>query len=751
MSSMFAQRENGEKATQALFDTPKPGEVESDTEAEATKRRHDQLMGCLAEEKTGQADERYQMAVDEDFFDSLQWTEEDAQVLLNRGQAPLVYNHCKTRVNWITGTQKRTKVDFKVRPRGEEDTNGAETKSKVLKYLGDVNTIQRHRSKAFEDCVIAGLGWLEDGVNTDPSQELIYSTSESWRNIHRDRRGRDDECKDWRYIFRERTVDTDIAQAMFARHAKDLASESIDATTRPDWDDDQWYLGERLVNASTASLNASTRFGQRGAYVATTNADIGRRSSTRLIEAWYRVPEDVDFIVGGSQHGRRFEADNERHQWEIKRGHGILQRNWSMTMRVMVCTEMRVLFDGLSPYRHQRFPLIPLWCYRRRRDGAPYGAIRDIRDAQEDFNKRKSKALFILSSNRVIADHDAVQDEDVLREQAAAADGIIFKKKGSTLEFVKPQGEFEGNLEMMHEDAQFMQIGTGVTDENMGRRTNATSGVAIEARQEQGGVVTTGPFEQLRYAVQMQGQNQISLAEQYLTEPKVLRIVGENSPIEWFPINKVDPTTGETLNDVTAGQADFIVDEQDFRASYRQAMFTEMAELLGKLAPTVPGLAAALLDLVIEMGDFPNKEAMLARIRKLTGQTDPAKELTPEEMAAQEAKAAQEQEAMAMQREAAQAALDKIKAEVAQLLSKAATNEADAIAKSVEAIAKALEAAGLVVAAPAAAAGADQILEGAGFKDKGGTGLDRTGMPAVPAMPAAAGVAPQPQPLPVEP
>lgn len=748
MAALFAAREDGEKATQALFETSKPGEPEADTEAQETKRRHDQLMGCLAEERAGQSDERYQMAVDEDFYDSLQWTEEDAQVLMDRGQAPLVYNHCKTRVNWITGTQKRTKVDFKVRPRGEEDANGAETKSKVLKYLGDVNTIQRHRSKAFEDCVIAGLGWLEDGVNTDPSQELIYSGSENWRNVFRDRRGRDDECKDWRYIFRERRVDTDIAQAMFSQYARDLASESSDATTQPDWEDGVWYLGERLVNAATARMNATTRFGQRGAYVATANADIGRRSTTNLIECWYRVPENVEFIKGGSQHGRRFEPDNQRHAWEIARGHGVLQKNWSMTMRVMICTERRVLFDGLSPYRHQRFPLIPVWCYRRRRDGAPYGAIRDVRDAQEDYNKRKSKALFILSTNQIIADMDAVQDEDELREQAAAADGVIFKKKGSELTFREFGNEFRGNLELMQEDAAFMQVGTGVTDENMGRRTNATSGIAIEHRQEQGGVVTTGPFEQLRWAVQMQGQNQLSLSEQFMTEPKVLRIVGEAGKIEWFPVNKTDATTGETLNDVTAGQADFIVDEQDFRASYRQAMFTEMAELLGKLAPTIPGLAAVLLDLVIEMGDFPQKEAMLARIRKLTGQTDPAKELTPEEMAAQEARAAQEQEAMAMQKEAAMAALAKIKAEVAQLLSKAATNEADAVTKSVDAITRALEAAGLVVSSPAAAAGADQILEGAGFKDKGGTGLDRGN-----AMSAAGGVPPQagPQLLPPQP
>jgi hypothetical protein len=60
-----------------------------------------------------------------------------------------------------------------------------------------------------------------------------------------------------------------------------------------------------------------------------------------------------------------------------------------MKMRVMLFTESHALWTGDSPYRHNRFPLTPLWCYRRARDGMPYGMIRDIRDPQEDLQQAR--------------------------------------------------------------------------------------------------------------------------------------------------------------------------------------------------------------------------------------------------------------------------------------------------------------------------------------------------------------------------
>lgn len=79
---------------------------------------------------------------------------------------------------------------------------------------------------------------------------------------------------------------------------------------------------------------------------------------------------------------------------------------------------------------------------------------------------------------------------------------------------------------MMTLDAQSIQKSAGVSQENLGRQTNAVSGEAIKARQLQGSVVTTEPFDNLRLAVQIQGEKQLSLVEQFYTEEKVVRLTG---------------------------------------------------------------------------------------------------------------------------------------------------------------------------------------------------------------------------------
>ena len=87
-----------------------------------------------------------------------------------------------------------------------------------------------------------------------------------------------------------------------------------------------------------------------------------------------------------------------------------------MRIHVALMTEVGLLWFSESPYRHNKFPLTPIWCYRRGRDGAPYGVIRRLKDIQVDVNKRASKALHILSTSKIIMDYDALPDDMTFEE-----------------------------------------------------------------------------------------------------------------------------------------------------------------------------------------------------------------------------------------------------------------------------------------------------------------------------------------------
>ena len=51
------------------------------------------------EARTAHSENRFQQSIDADFYDGLQWDDRDAEVLRERGQAPLVYNKTAQHIN----------------------------------------------------------------------------------------------------------------------------------------------------------------------------------------------------------------------------------------------------------------------------------------------------------------------------------------------------------------------------------------------------------------------------------------------------------------------------------------------------------------------------------------------------------------------------------------------------------------------------------------------------------------------------
>lgn len=637
------------------------------------------LMSWFESEKERQSENRYQMAIDADYYDSIQWSPEDAQVLEERGQLAVVMNKIKPTVDWIIGTERRSRIDYNVLPREEDDVKGAATKTKVIKYVRDVNHAEFHRSRAFDDALKVGIGWLEDRISTEPGEELLKSNYENWRNILYDSLGAKESLNPndgWRYIFRFKYVDLDIAKAFFPQRKNLLEKASVDADTHIDDDDDIWYLGSNL------NYNEYPRTPSRRAVVNGASQNRNGRQRVKIYECWYREPMNTHIVRGEVFDGEIYDPNNPVMARAVEDQVVSLHATVKMQMRVALFTDSDLIMDVASPYKHNRFPFTPIWAYRRDRDGMCYGVVRPIRDPQDDFNKRHSKSLHILSARTIIADHDALDyggedgtgggDWDELREEAARPDAVIIKKKSSTLEINSDNALAAQHIDLMNIDARMIQDVAGVTDENLGKSTNATSGIALERRQEQGSVLTTELFDNLRYASLLQGELQLSLIEQFYTERKVIRIVGnKDKSFEWLKVNDRDPDTGEVMNDITAFKADFIIDERDFKASVRQAMFEYTGEILTKIATVNPQAAMQLLDVWVEMADIPNKDDLVQRIRQINGQHDPDAEMSPEQRQAYEQQQQQQAQQQELQMQAVMLELEEKSAKVAKLRAEA--------------------------------------------------------------------------------
>lgn len=683
-------------------------------ESEKAQERLRKLQNWRRQARIAQADNRQEMAIDEDFYDGIQLEDQDLKILKDRNQPPLVYNVIANTVNWILGTERRSRVDSRVLPRKKDGAESAKAKTKLMKYTQDASKGEYERSFAFEDCVKAGLGWLETGVRSN-GEEPVFMMREDWRNMWFDHLGKSLDSSDWRFVIREKWVDLDIAVSMFPEREGALTSVAETVNSRYP------YLPDDISITDPASefdleTEMDALFGGHNS---------GARERLKLIEMAYRVPAEVQLLRKrsddtpyGALDGAIFRADNADHQYLIRGRYFSLTDARVMTVRNAIWAGGSLLLqDVLSPYNHNRFPFTPLFCYRRRRDGMPYGVIRNLRDPQSDLNKRRSKSLVLLTANRVFMEKGAVDNKQDMYSEVNRPDGVVEYNVGKKFD-VKDERELAAShVEMARDDERFIANISGVTPEVKGDSKRQLSGVAVRELQNQGQVTQGVYFDNLYYAIQSEGEIRLSLIEQFFDQRKEYRITGERHKDEFVMINEEQPD-GRVANDILGSKADFVVGKQDYRETIRLSMVEMLSDLVTKLSQSMPEVALSLIDMVIDMmDDVPNKEEIVARIRKINGQTGPEEELTPEQKEQQaqmkEAMAARQQQAEAMQSAMVQLQLANQKAEVASKEARAAKDRMDSAMKKVETFLKALEVAGVLQNAPQLASAGDELFKDA--------------------------------------
>jgi hypothetical protein len=652
-----------------------------------------------AQAKSAQSENRAEMALDEDYADGIQWTPEERYELeVVRGQPALTFDLITPTIAWVTGTEKRSRVDYKVLPRRKEFGAAAEQKTAMLKADSDVNRAPFHISASFRDAVVAGLGWLEEGVRSDTDEEPLFLRGESWRNIWYDPLSRAFDLSDCRYLFREKFVDLDFALAMFPKFESALRARA-NTLSLTQQDPDEFYDNPYLYDPS-----GSPRGKIRTAPEESWNVH-GRRERVCLVEFWYREPATVQVIRGdGAWDGTVLNPDDPLQQWLVDNGHVSTHDAVRTVVKQAIFVPGTILQDGIqNPYWHNQYPFTPVWGYRRKRDGGCYGMVRKLRDPQDDFNKKRSKTAHILATKRTIMEKGAVDDIDAYAEEVARPDAIIEVVQGKTLK-IETDHQLAGQLtNLAAEDVRLINSISGVTPELRGEGGSSQSGKAVLAKQDQGQATTMDMFDNLRLALQISGEKRLRNLEQFTTDDTAVRILGAKGGASFVDVQ---------AQNVWGNKADFIIDEQAFRASARQAMFEAMMELLSRLDPKI---AVNLLDLVVDLSDVPQRDELVSRIRKINGQSDPDKETSEEELAAEQEQAkiaAAKKERM----EAAQITL--LEGRALKEHADAALRQVQATAKRVEALFAAMNTAQTAVQVPGVTPVADAIARSAGFEDQ---------------------------------
>ena len=161
-------------------------------------------------------------------------------------------------------------------------------------------------------------------------------------------------------------------------------------------------------------------------------------------------------------------------------------------------------------------------------------------------------------------------------------------------------------------------------------------------------MITTVLADMQSLARQMEGELVLSLVEQFMDRQMQFRITSDGSKDHEFVVIN-DPHEPET--NITRTQADFIVNERDYRTTMRQALSEQMISAVGAIAQHSgnPNLAITLLEMAIDLQDLPNKEQLTSKLREAAGL--PPHNETDEQKQAREQAGKQQQAAEQQARE----------------------------------------------------------------------------------------------------
>ncbi len=310
------------------------------------------------------------------------------------------------------------------------------------------------------------------------------------------------------------------------------------------------------------------------------------------------------------------------------------------------------------------------------RENERYGLVRIMIGPQDEINKRRSKALHMLTVKQVVLERGAVDDVDMLRKELAKPDGVIERNPGFELEINRDDQNITGHLNLLQEAKNEIEL-IGPNAAMMGKQRGSPSGRAILANQQGGQTEISRILDRHRNLKRRVYEGIWNLIRQYKTQEWWVRVTDDEKKSKFVGLNR--PVTygeqmGRDLEKKGLPPEEIVAAiEQAMQDPVQGPMMSEVAtienvpsemhmDITIEEVPDVANLAAeqfsGLIDLAnagvvlppkayVKASNLRNKQEILDEMEKAEAKPDP--------------------QAMQMQMESAMAQLRELNAKIAKL------------------------------------------------------------------------------------
>lgn len=551
-----------------------------------------------------------------------QWRQE-ARDQTGKDKPTLSFNEIRKFVNRISGAQVSAKVDQKVWPRDDEsDPVIAEILSDLLKYVADVNHAEWHVNRAFRDMIITGRGFIkhEWSDELDPLGEVTISRVNPHR-VFLIGNGERYDLTDRKGIVELLPMTREDLVSLYPDFEEQINGLSeVYAEDLPVGGTD-YYFGEKGYKIDAEDVydkdDKTLKVYRCQKYEYVPVKYIEDPQTGKLTEAPERGLDTVLQIIG-----QQFGVQPRVIDKKIKR------------VRVITSVGDIVLKDELSPYRHNKLDIIPLFAYM---DGGKItGVIQDLLDAQDEKNKRRSQITYMMliapKGNYFYTEGTFADPEDAQKRMGGV--GQLIPVQGTTKDKLQPvQSDLTVIPALTALDAAAtaeMKEISGLHDAALGEVPQGVkSGRGIQSLQGPSETIISELYNNYLFSMKLGAEIDISLMQQFYTTERRVRILGDYTS-KFVPegdklqqmmqaglmsfqdgqkIITINKQQGEQkLNDISVGRYDVIVDNVSHNATTRRALLYDLQNMRAMGIP-IPNTT------IIEYSDIKNKQKVIAEMQ----------------------------------------------------------------------------------------------------------------------------------------
>jgi len=499
------------------------------------------------------------------YYHGDQYTAAELKTLKDRRQPVVTTPRLTKKINGIVGLLERLRQDPKAYPRTPQQEQGAELGTAIIRYALDQCDWKAISPEVCLNSAVNGIGGIELSITQGEGgdSDVAMATVDP-ETFFYDQRSTRPDFSDARFMGIAKWVDVEIAQEMFPDKREDLDALVSRGPGAPG-------QSEQLQDRETRWVNSNEK-------------------QVFLIEQWY--------LKGG--------------QWR-----------WCFYSYNIE------LDSGVSPFKDEKGNSLcrfVMFSANIDHDGDRYGFIRMLKSPTDETNARRSKALHVMHTRRIIMSDGAVADVEKTRKEAVRPDGVVVVAGHSdTFRFefddASKAQDWTSQIALLEESKNELE-NFGPNPELMGEAsTKNQSGRAI-ALLQQAGIAELGPFILAYRGWKLRVYRAVwNIVQQTWTGEKYIRVTDDDNVAQFIQLNglQIDPNTGQPamVNALGALDVDIILDEGPDTMNVMQDTFDTMTALAQNGAQIPPSV-------LIEMSALPHStKKKLMELIEQAGQPNP--------------------------------------------------------------------------------------------------------------------------------